>query len=170
MKHRASPSLAQPVVAMMIRRRNASGWPGSGRHGRTEEIHKHYNGVCLSDYLACAWPGAVGPRGSRTWSGTALGRRWVPRWSSRCSMPPRRTGLPAGTAGLKRHTSIMITIEFTSRMLQVQYSIRVRRQSLLRLHRRSRSEFQVACCAEKDLGLTCQYFQKVDLETVKIVR
>ena len=28
----------------------------SGRHGRgrTEETHKHYNGVCLSDYLACA--------------------------------------------------------------------------------------------------------------------
>ena len=26
----------------------------SGRHGRTEETHTHYNGVCLSDYLACA--------------------------------------------------------------------------------------------------------------------
>ena len=23
--------------------------------GRTEETHKHYHGVCLSDYLACAW-------------------------------------------------------------------------------------------------------------------
>ena len=31
------------------------------------------------------WPGAVGPWGSRTWSGgTALGRRWAPRWSTRC--------------------------------------------------------------------------------------
>ena len=26
----------------------------SGRHGRAEERHKHYNGVCLSDYLASA--------------------------------------------------------------------------------------------------------------------
>ena len=26
----------------------------SGRHGRTGEIHKQCNGVCLSDYLACA--------------------------------------------------------------------------------------------------------------------
>ena len=26
----------------------------SCRHGRTEETHKHYNGVCLSDHLACA--------------------------------------------------------------------------------------------------------------------
>ena len=26
----------------------------SGRHGRTEETNKHYNGVCLSDNFACA--------------------------------------------------------------------------------------------------------------------
>ena len=26
----------------------------SDRHGRTEETHKHYNGVCISDYLLVA--------------------------------------------------------------------------------------------------------------------
>ena len=44
--------------------------------------------------------GAVGPRGSLTWSagGTALGRRWAPRWAtrSRCSMPPGTGRLAAG--------------------------------------------------------------------------
>ena len=35
------------------------------------------------------WSGVVGPRGSHTWSGTALDRRWAPRWSTRCSLPPR---------------------------------------------------------------------------------
>ena len=76
------------------------------------------------------------PRGSRAWSGTALGRRWAPRWSTRtrCSMPPRTgrptagscrarrasrpvasettvMGLPAGTAGLKRQVSIAMEFD-----------------------------------------------------------
>ena len=48
------------------------------------------------------WRRAVGHRGFRTWSGTGLGRRWAPRWSTRCSMPPRTGRLAAGSCCARR--------------------------------------------------------------------
>ena len=48
------------------------------------------------------WSGVVGSRGFRAWSGTALGRRWAPRWSTRCSMPPRTGQLAAGSCCARR--------------------------------------------------------------------
>ena len=56
------------------------------------------------------WPSAVGPRGSSTWSGTALGRRWLPLWSTRCSMPPC-TGLPATGSNCAQRTSLPVALE-----------------------------------------------------------
>ena len=47
---------------------------------------------------------SAGPTNSRTWSGTALGRHWAPRWSTRCSTPPC-TGRPASGSCCARRAS-----------------------------------------------------------------
>ena len=41
-----------PVADPLLQRDDRNGT--SGLHGRTGDTHKHYNRVCLSDYLACA--------------------------------------------------------------------------------------------------------------------
>ena len=48
------------------------------------------------------WPGVVGPKSSRTWPGMALGRHWLPRWSTRFSMLPRTDRLAAGPGFCRR--------------------------------------------------------------------
>ena len=92
------------------------------------------SGLAMAGFVG-RWPGAVGPRGSRTLSGTALGRRWArapPRCKACCSMPQlagRRVllcavmGPPAGTSRLKRQASV--TIEFASSNLVLPVSLRL---------------------------------------------
>ena len=73
----------------------ASGCRLSRRGGDGPRLSGQDGAVLLARRWLGSWDGG---------SGTALGRRWVPRWSTRCSMPPR-TGRPAAGSCCARRAS-----------------------------------------------------------------